>query len=112
MNLPWMGRLALALCLLAGALSNDAAASATGRPDAPPIVVAQEHGTTPGELRPRYQPVPPEEKSWYNASYMFGLSRSLAQSTIVLPAKAPLFLFTLPLDIVLLPFTAIGGLFG
>ena len=27
-------------------------------------------------------------------------------------AKAPLFLLTVPLDLVLLPFAAIGGLFG
>lgn len=73
---------------------------------------AQAHGTTEGELRPRYQPVPPEEPSWYNSSYVFALTRGVAGSTMVPAAKVPLYLFTVPLDVVLLPFAAIGGLFG
>ena len=90
-----------------------------------PVVVAQaetmedaDHsgGAVPGKgsrpLEPRYQPLEPEEKGWYNGSYVFGLSRSLADSTIVPAAKAPLFLFTIPLDIAFLPFALIGGLFG
>ena len=108
MNVP---RTALALWLLFAALPTGAV-SAEAHPQARPLVVSQAGGTEPGELRPRYQPVPPEEKSWYNSSYMFALSRGLADSTLVTPAKAPLFLFTVPLDLVLLPFTAIGGLFG
>jgi hypothetical protein len=76
------------------------------------LVVAQADGTEPGELRPRYQPVPPEEESWYNAGYMFALTGGVARSTMSPALKAPLFVFTVPLDIVLLPFAAIGGLFG
>ena len=38
--------------------------------------------------------------------------RGVADSTIHPSVKAPLFLFTIPLDIVLLPFAAIGGAFG
>jgi len=63
-------------------------------------------------LEPRYQPREPEEKSWYNNSYIFGMTRGVADSTIAPAGKAPLFLLTVPLDIILLPFTIIGGLFG
>jgi len=63
-------------------------------------------------LEPRYQPREPKEEGWYNDSYIFGMTRDLANSTIAPAGKAPLFLFTIPLDIVLLPFTVIGGLFG
>ena len=81
--------------------------SATGA-----VVVAQSGGTTGGELQPRYKPVPPEEESWYNDSYIFAFTRGVAGSTMHPVAKAPLFLFALPLDIVTLPFTVIGGMFG
>ena len=63
-------------------------------------------------LEPRYQPRDPKEVGWYNDSYIFGMTRDLANSTIAPAGKAPLFLFTIPLDIVLLPFTIIGGFFG
>jgi hypothetical protein len=77
------------------------------------IELAQAGGTQPRELEPRYQPVPPEPPpSWYNASYIFGLTRSVAASTMIPAAKAPLFVLTVPLDLVILPFAAIGGLFG
>ena len=76
------------------------------------IVVAQAAGTEPRPLEPRYQPVQEEPPGWYNASYMFGMTRSVAQSTLSIGVKAPLFLLTVPCDIVLLPFAAIGGLFG
>jgi len=76
------------------------------------IAVAQAAGTAPRPLEPRYQPVQEEPPGWYNASYMFGMTRSVAQSTLSIGVKAPLFLLTAPCDIVLLPFAAIGGLFG
>jgi len=77
-----------------------------------PLLVAQAGGTTGGELEPRYKPVPPEEESWYNSNYIFAFTRGLAGSTLHPVAKAPLFVLALPLDIVTLPFTVIGGLFG
>jgi hypothetical protein len=40
------------------------------------------------------------------------MTRGVAASTMVPAAKAPLFVLALPLDIVFLPFAAIGGLFG
>jgi hypothetical protein len=77
-------------------------------------LVAQAQGTEQPELRPRYEPVPPstEPKSSYNDAYLFGMTRAVANSTIHPGAKAPLFVLTVPLDIVFLPFEAIGGFFG
>ena len=67
---------------------------------------------SPRELQPRYEPVPPEPKSWYNNAYLFAMTRGVADSTMVPAVKAPLFILTVPLDIVLLPFAAIAGCFG
>lgn len=74
--------------------------------------LAQAAETESRELQPRYEPVPPQPKSSYNSSYIFGMTKDLAASTIAPAGKAPLFLLTVPLDIVLLPFTIIGGFFG
>ena len=63
-------------------------------------------------LEPRYQPREPEKKSWYNGSYIFGMTRGVAGSTIAPAGKVPLFVLTVPLDIAFLPFAMIGGLFG
>jgi hypothetical protein len=93
-----------------------AASRGTALPPAPrdgeAVQLAQLPDATPRELEPRYTPVPPEPKSWYNDAYLFGMTRGVAQSTLVPGVKAPLFLLTVPLDIVLLPFTAIAGCFG
>ena len=77
-----------------------------------PVRVAQAADAESRELQPRYEPVPPQPKSSYNSSYIFGMTKDLAASTIAPAGKAPLFLLTVPLDIVLLPFTIIGGFFG
>jgi hypothetical protein len=76
------------------------------------LLLAQAAGTERRELQPRYEPAPVEPESSYNSSYIFGLTRGLADSTISPAGKAPLFLFTVPLDFVFLPFAAIGGFFG
>jgi hypothetical protein len=94
--------------LIAGASYGTSAVSETG----PAIELAQAGGTEPRELEPRYRPVEPEQPSWYNGSYIFGMTRTVAASTMVPAAKVPLFVLTVPLDIVFLPFAAIGGLFG
>jgi hypothetical protein len=57
-------------------------------------------------------PVELETHEGYNASYIFGMTRGVARSTITPAVKPLLFVLTVPLDIVLLPFAAIGGLFG
>jgi hypothetical protein len=98
---------AAGLVLLAASPRVVVAADSSGAP-----VVAQGRAAEPRELEPRYKPVPPEEKSSYNDSYIFGMTRGLADSTIHPAAKAPLFLFTVPLDLIFFPFAAIGGFFG
>lgn len=103
--------LASAIALLLFGASG-AYADAPVRAQGTAVEVAQAGGTEPRELEPRYKPVEPEEPSWYNSSYIFGMTRSVAGSTMVPAAKVPLFVLTVPLDIVFLPFAAIGGLFG
>jgi hypothetical protein len=100
--------LALAVMLLTGASYGTDAVPAP----ASTHELAQAGGTEPRDLEPRYRPVEPEPQSWYNGSYIFGMTRSVAASTMVPAAKVPLFVLTVPLDIVFLPFAAIGGLFG
>ena len=58
------------------------------------------------------QPREPVPEPWYNATYIFGMTRGVANSTMAPAGKAPLFVLTVPLDLVFLPFTLIGGLFG
>jgi len=99
-----------ALVCLAAARDGHALPVAHNQPEV--IQVAQAAEPPPRELQPRYEPVPPEPKSWYNDSYIFAMTRGVANSTMVPAAKAPLYLLTVPLDLVLLPFAAIGGLFG
>ncbi len=65
-----------------------------------------------GGLEPRYSPRDPEPESGYNSDYIFGMTRGVADSTIHPAVKAPVFLLTIPLDLALMPFAAIGGLFG
>ena len=113
MKIPKLVQKGAVMALLAG-LSFSAVSPriANAGDSSAAIVVAQEGGTQPRELEPRYKPVPPPEKSSYNSSYIFGMTRGLANSTIHPAAKAPLFLFTVPLDFVFFPFAAIGGFFG
>jgi hypothetical protein len=47
----------------------------------------------------------------YNSEYIFGMTKGLAASTMVPALKPVFFIFTIPLDLALLPFTAIGGFF-
>jgi hypothetical protein len=106
------GRAAARAALLALALLGHAALVRAADAPAHPVQLAQARGTEPRELEPRYQPAPPEEVGWYNSGYFFALTRGVAGSTMVPALKAPLFVFTVPLDVALLPFAAIGGLFG
>ena len=75
------------------------------------IQVAQATEAPPRELQPRYEPVPPAPKSWYNDQYLFAATRGVANSTLIPALKAPLFILTVPVDLVCLPFAAIGGFF-
>ena len=107
-------RLAAGAIISAFVLAAPATAAERSAPsatDETPIVLAQA-GTEPGELDPRYHPVEPEPQGFYNGSYIFGITRALTDSTIAPAGKAPLFLFTIPLDLALLPIAVIGGFFG
>ncbi len=117
--------IAVLMLVVAGASAGSAAAEQAPGPRGPgdavsqPIVLAQDGGTVPREIEPQYQPVPPtrpgpyndQEREIYTTDYLFGMTRGVAGSTMVPALKAPLFLFTIPLDLVLLPFAAIGGFF-
>ena len=102
---------AAAVVLLA-ARSRGTALQPAQRGEVAQLAQAQLPDATPRELEPRYTPVPPQPKSWYNDAYLFGMTRGVANSTLVPGLKAPLFVLTVPLDIVFLPFTAIAGCFG
>jgi hypothetical protein len=47
----------------------------------------------------------------YNSAYIFGMTRGVGASTMHPAIKPLFFLITIPLDIVFLPFAAIGGFF-
>ena len=71
---------------------------------------AVEEGPGP-QIEPRYQPREPLEEPFYNTDYLFGMTRSVTNSTIHPGAQIPLLVLTIPLDIATLPFAAIGGFF-
>lgn len=111
--LPWM----LLLILAGGSFqASQVSAAEAGDPTAAEVTDTQaddaEVSQESTRLEPRYQPREPKEKSWYNGSYIFGMTRSVANTTIIPAGKVPLFFLTVPLDIVFLPFAMIGGLFG
>lgn len=47
----------------------------------------------------------------YNTEFFFGLTKGVANSTLITGMKPLFFLVTIPLDLLLLPFAAIGGFF-
>jgi hypothetical protein len=102
------------LCLTAAVSAQASPAADPDRAAAIQLAQAADPADTPQprELQPRYEPVPPQPKPWYNDSYLFAMTRGVSNSTLVPAAKAPLYLLTVPVDLVLLPFAAIGGLFG
>lgn len=64
-----------------------------------------------GTLKPTYEPRPPAEKEIYTTDYLFAITRSVSESTLVPAAKVPLYIFTIPLDVAFLPIEAIAGFF-
>lgn len=64
-----------------------------------------------GKLEPRYQPREPKPEGAYDNSYLFGMTRGVADSTMHPAVKVPFFVLTIPLDIVTFPFALIGGFF-
>ena len=100
------GRLvhALVLCALALALLSPAPAA------------AHEHEAElpPGSsepLRPSVEPEPSPSPRIYTTDYLFAITRSVANSTLVPAARLPLYFFTIPIDTAFLPLAAIAGFF-
>ena len=60
-------------------------------------------------LTATFEPAP--EAGMYSTVYYFAMTRSLANSTVHKAVQLPLFLVTVPVDIVLLPAAAIAGFF-
>ncbi len=48
----------------------------------------------------------------YHCDYYFAITRGVADSHLADPLKPVVFVVTLPLDLALLPFAAVGGFFG
>lgn len=104
--------LAIALLPIPAAALGDTAGASSHPPFAsslPPSASAPDATLFAGF--PTASPAQLEDRSGYDSSYLFSLSRSLADSTVVTPLKPPLFIFTIPLDIALLPFAAMAGFF-
>lgn len=106
---------AVALLTAAGLAYADAPSGAgmagIGPVEIGPVELAQADSEAAPELQPRYEPAPPPPEGAYNDEYIFGLTRGIADSALHPVAKIVLFPITVPLDIALLPFEAIGGFF-
>ena len=76
-----------------------------------PAAAVEDEAQRSGELRPSYEPRPPEEKEVYTTDYLFAMTRAVSDSTMIPAAKIPLFVLTVPGDIVFLPIEAIAGFF-
>lgn len=62
-------------------------------------------------LEPTYEPGPAEGPGIYTTDYYFATTRAVANSTIVPAGRVPLFLLTIPIDVVFLPIAVIAGFF-
>jgi ABC-type amino acid transport substrate-binding protein len=73
------------------------------------LVVA--HAATSTPLFGYNQGVDMRDDTGYNGDYLFAMTKGVASSAMTPALKPLLFLLTVPLDIVTLPFTAIAGFF-
>ncbi len=64
-----------------------------------------------GTLRPTHEPMPPRAKPVYTTDYLFAVTRSITESTMVPAAQVPLVFLAVPIDIAFLPIEAIAGFF-
>jgi hypothetical protein len=64
-----------------------------------------------GTLRPTHEPMPPREKPIYTTDYLFAVTRSITESTLVPGAQVPLIFLAVPIDVAFLPIEAIAGFF-
>jgi hypothetical protein len=78
---------------------------------ASPALAEPTSDTDSGKLEPTHQPMPPPEKETYTTEYLFAITRSVSNSTLVPAAQVPLYFLTVPLDVVFLPIELIAGFF-
>jgi len=76
-----------------------------------PAGAAVAYRTVTGGLYGYNQGIDMRDDTGYNTAYLFAMTKGVAASSLSPVVKPLLFLFTVPLDIVTLPFTAIGGFF-
>jgi hypothetical protein len=58
-----------------------------------------------------YDSLDVEDRQGYTGQYIFGMTKGVMRSTLVPALKPVAAIFTIPLDLVLLPFAAIAGFF-
>jgi hypothetical protein len=88
----------------------DQAAGAPAGATEPSIVVAWDSSMRPMQASNQTIDMRDDDQG-YDSSYLFGMTKGVADSTMTPAFKPLVFLLTVPLDIVLLPFAAIGGFF-
>ena len=88
----------------------DQAADAPATVTEPPVVVARDSAKRPMQASSQTIDMRDDDQG-YDSSYLFGMTKGVANSTMTPAFKPLVFLLTVPLDIVLLPFAAIGGFF-
>lgn len=104
--------------VIVGGTTADSAQSATGRGEmcrtAPASAVDRMlAGAYPSQARHAAynQDLDMRDDTGYNTAYLFAMTKAVASGPITPALKPLLFLFTVPLDLVTLPFTAIAGFF-
>lgn len=117
-----------ALCVVLTAMDAGAttAACATSTPSAAAALAEQvvDNVATPAEpfvvlagnvsnrpMQASNQSIDMRDDDYYDSSYIFGMTKGVANSTLTPALKPLVFILTVPLDIALLPFAAIGGFF-
>jgi hypothetical protein len=110
--------LALVALLAAGlVLCTSHAMAFDGEPESQHASYESEQGTSgsgahgPYVLAASPDKVDLESHGGYSSAYIFGMTKGVMRSTLVPALKPVVLILTIPLDIVLLPFTAIGGFF-
>lgn len=88
----------------------DKAADAPAGVTEPSVVVARDSSMRPMQASNQTIDMRDDDQG-YDSSYLFGMTKGVANSTMTPAFKPLVFLLTVPLDIVLLPFAAIGGFF-
>jgi hypothetical protein len=93
------------------ALAPDARTGESGPAVERPALLADAPSEPMARYMARDEALVLESNEGYNSGYIFGMTKGIANSTVHPAVKPVIFLVTIPLDLVLLPFAAIGGLF-